>query len=287
MAPAAVLGPDLALAAAAAPSRHVVAALSGVDPLRLDLPPLPGLRIAPEALRTLSALYLAARLEDAGVLPAAEALVAQRAVLRVPVSTAARLEDLARRHQQFVPAAQRAVLFARLFGAGPAAGAGSAVTAAGARFEPHLAALCSALVEYGRGPLGATNGARTAVELAARDLAALAGQVVGGGATLAVPRLNDHLRRAIALLSDPGIGALVGARGPWETLRALLGPDGPDLRRLIDCGRNGQRVLVWLSGMITAPAGGGPPIGIEVVTSAATWLSACGLPPRTRGEGSI
>lgn len=278
----AVLEPDLALAAAAAPSRRAVLALAGTDPLRLDLPPLPGMRVAPEALRTLSALYLAARLDDAGVLAVAEALVRQRAVLRVPVATAARLEELARQQQQFVPAAQRAALFGRLFGTGAAA---DADPSGGARFEPRLAALCSALVSCGPRPAGPVEGARLPVELAGRDLAELAGMVVGGGATLAVPRLNTHLRAAIALLSDPGIGALVASRGPWDTLRALLGSSAPDLRRLLDCGRHGQRVLVWLSGTVASTAA--VPIGADVVASAAAWLTACGLPPRRPGEGSI
>jgi len=278
----AVLEPDLALAAAAAPSRRAVLALAGADPLRLDLPPLPGMRVAPEALRTLSALYLAARLEDAGVLVVAEALVRQRAILRVPVATAGRLEELARQQQQFVPAAQRAALFARLFGTGAAA---DGDPSGGARFEPRLAALCSALVQCGPRPAGPVEGVRLPVELAGRDVAELAGMAVGGGATLAVPRLNMHLRQAIALLSDPGIGALVTARGPWDTLRALLGSSAPDLRRLLDCGRHGQRVLIWLSGVVASTAA--VPIGADVVASAAAWLTACGLPPRRPGEGSI
>jgi hypothetical protein len=285
---ATVLGPELARAGAAAPAPPVVMALGGSDPLRLDLPALPGLRLAPDALRTLSALYLAARLEDTGVVQVAEALVRRRATLRVPAETAAVLEDLARRQPQSFTVAERLALFAQLFGTGPAAGADPA--AAGSRFEPRLAALCSALVERGRQPARTVDGRRFAVQLAGRDLAELAGIVVGGGATLAVGRLNDQVRRSIDLLSDPGIGALVGARGTWATLRGLLRSSAPDLRRLIDCGRHGQRILLWLSTTTAAQdTASGVPAAIpaDVVTSAAAWLTACGLPPRTRGEGSI
>jgi hypothetical protein len=275
------LGSEIALAAAAAPPRPVALALAGADPLRLDLPPLPGLQVAPQTLRALSALYLAARLEDAGVLAAAEALVRQRAVLRIPVATAAKLEDLARRQPQLLSADQRQALFARLFGTGAAAG-GEAGAASG--FEARLAALCSALAGTGTPPASWAVDRLRAVELAGRDLAELAGTVAGSGVALTVGRLNDHLRRAIDVLADPGIGALVGSRGPWETLRALLGTGAPDVRRLIDCGRHGQRVLAWLSGAVGSPPAAIPP---DVAASAAAWLTACGLSPRTRGEGSI
>ena len=283
--PPGVLGRELALAQAAEPARPLALALAGADPLRLDLPPLPGMRVAPESLRALSALYLAARLEEAGVLPAAEALVRQRAVLQVPIATAAKLEDLARAQPRFLSAEQRATLFGRLFGT--AAAGGTAPATPGSRFEPRLAALCSALVDAERPAYVPGARSAAAVELAARDLAELAGSIVGGGAALVVPRLNEHLRRALEVLSDPAIGALVGARGPWETLRALFGSAAPDLRRLLDCGRHGQRVLLWLSTAVTAATGALAPAGADVVASAAAWLAACGLPPRPRGEGSI
>ena len=92
------------------------------DPLRLDLPALPTLVTAsPDALRALGALYFAARLDETGLLQAVEWLVHERASLRVPVSTAARLEDIARRRQDELAPGQRSRLYARLFAVGPAA----------------------------------------------------------------------------------------------------------------------------------------------------------------------
>jgi len=280
---AALLLHDLALALAAAPPPHVAGALADADPLRLDLPALPGLRAAPEALNALGALYLAARLEEMGVLRTAEWLVGERAVLRVPATTAAKLESLARRRTESIPREQRALLFARLFGLGSGVAADQA--GANTRFEPLLAALCSALVTCGARPAGPTDGPHAAVVHAGRQLAAVAGQSYAGGVALAVPRLGDQLRLAIDVISDPGIGALVGAQGFWMTLRALLGPSAPDLRRLLDCGRHGQHVLRWLGSAVRALEA--PPAGPEVtpaaVTSAAAWLTACGLPLPARG----
>src|SRR4051794_9584647 len=113
MSPTATLHEDLTLAAAAAAPPDVAAALAGGDPLRLDLPPVPGLQQAPVALRALSALYLAARLEETGVLQLADLLVDERATLRVPATTGAKLEDMARPPRGAYPREQRPRLYPR------------------------------------------------------------------------------------------------------------------------------------------------------------------------------
>jgi hypothetical protein len=285
MAATALLHEDLALAQSAVAPPHLVAALAGGDPLRLDLPPTPGVQVAPEALRSMSALYLAARLEEMGVMQAAEWLVQQRAVLGVPMTTAAKLEDMARRMPHWYGRDQRALLYARLFGVGP--GVGAEPSGGGSRFEALLAALCSALVSRARRDLAYSPGA---LALAGGNLAATAGLVYGGGVALAVPRLNDQLRRAIDVVSDPGVGALLGARGFWQTLQRLLEPNVPDIRRLLECGRHGQRVLLWLSGALPALQGtpaGEPPVTTDVAVSAEAWLAANGLPARAQEEGSV
>lgn len=269
---------DLGLALEAAAPPHLAASLAESDPLRLELPPLPGIRAAPEALRAQSALYFAARLEDMGLVHAAEELVRRRAALRVPPATAARLDGLARREQRWYPREQRAALFARLFGTG--SGVDRQPGGGNARFEPLLAALCSALVACGPRRAGKPDALQEAVARAGLELAATSGLVHTGASSLAVPVLTEQLRMAVDLLSDPGIGALVGARGLWPTLRRLLEPNPPDLRRLLDCARHGQHVLRWLADVApglesTAPAG--PEIRADVVGSAAAWLTACGL----------
>ena len=275
----------LALAREAAPP---VALALADDPLRLDLPALPALVVAaPEVLRALGALYFAARLEDTGLLRAVDWLVRERATLRIPASAAAQLEDIARRRPEELAADQRARLYARLFAVGPASA--SDPGSAGARFEPLLAALCSALVACGvRGAGAPGDRAHAAVAHAARELAVAGGAAAGSGVALFVPRVEGQLRRAIAVLSDPGIGALVGQRAFWATLTALLGPNAPDHRRLLDIARNGQQVLRWLADVaaqLAGPAGVAPAVPSIAVTSAAGWLQACGLalPPRREG----
>jgi len=105
---------------------------------------------------------------------------------------------------------------------------------------------------------------------------------------LFVPRIEAQLRRAIAVISDPAVGALVGQRTFWSTLTGLLGPGAPDHRRLLDIARNGQQVLRWVAdvaGELAGPAGAAPAVPSIAVTSAAGWLQACGLalPPRREG----
>jgi hypothetical protein len=283
--PALLLHDDLALAASAAAPEHVVRAVSGADPLRLDLPPVPGVQSSPEALRAMSALYLAARLEEAGVVQAAEFLVRERATLRVSVGLAAKLEEMARLEPHGYRPDQRLMLYARLFGIGPAAGASGA--AGGSRFESQLAALCSALAEHARRTPYERPGA---VARAGLDLAATAGSAGGGGVVLAVPRINDQLRRAIDVLSDPALGALLGVRGFWPTLQRMLEPNVPDLRRLLDCGRHGQRVLRWLADAVPVLERSGmaaPEAPPDVALSALAWLTATGLAAASQGEGSV
>jgi hypothetical protein len=282
----ALIHEDLALAAEAGPPMHAVVALIAADPLRLDLPPVVSPQVTPEALRSVAALYLAARLEEMGLLRVAELLVAQRASLRVPPATAAKLDALARTTAPAYTQAERARLFARLFGLGPMAGAGE--PGVHSRFEPLLAALCSALVACGSRRAGPIDGTHAAVASAGSELAAAAGLVHSAGATLAVGVINEQLRRAVDLISDAGIGAVCGTKGLWATLRALLGSGAPDLRRLLDCGRHGQRVLRWLADAVppldSKPATG-PYVPQDVVVSADAWLGACGLrrPPSREG----
>ncbi len=275
MASTALLEHGLTLAAAAQPPARTAAAVSGADPLRLDLPPLPGLKAAPELLRALSALYLAARVEETGLVQVSELLIRERATLRVPIATAARLEELARRAGQALTRDERLALYARLFGRGP--GAHVDAVGAGARFEPLLGALCSAIVAHAARSVVARPGA---LEQAATDLAAAAGLSAGGNAVFAVARVNDQLRGAIDVLADPGVAALVGGRDMWDTLARLVAPAVPDVRRALDCGRGGQRVLLWVA--TVAPVLDGPrapriDTGRDVAKAAATWLFANGL----------
>jgi hypothetical protein len=257
------------------------------DPLRLEIPPVVGVDRPPppEAVRGLAALYLHSELEQAGVVPVAELLAAERVSLDVrSVEAAARLDRFARRSGEWYDRSQRAVLFARLFGGGPAAGPQEGADV-NREFGERMAALChelDAVAELGRDPYRRRSyGAQASayVRRAALDLLTNVSPRLRGNALVAGQRLQEQLREAIALLDDPAVGAVFQARGLWATVRAVLGDETPDLARLVDRGQSGQRVLLWLASVLPRLGGQGDLLSgsEETAAAATTWLQASGL----------
>ncbi|HEX8074242.1 MAG TPA: hypothetical protein VF545_04615 [Thermoleophilaceae bacterium] len=267
------------------------------DPLRLEIPPVVGSDHppSPEAVRALAALYLLAELEQAGVVPVAEALAAERVSLDArSVEAAARLERFARRSSEWYDRSQRALLFARLFGIGPSAGVDGGADV-NHEFQERMAALCRELADaataaggpwrrdprgygsYGGG--GYDSRGAAFVRRAALDVLANVTPRLRGSALVAGQRLQEQLREAIELLNDPAIGAPFGARGLWATVRAVLGDGTPDLGRLVDRGQAGQGVLLWLASALPRLATSTDLLAgsDEAVASANTWLQASGL----------
>ncbi|MES1245542.1 MAG: hypothetical protein ABUT39_28310 [Acidobacteriota bacterium] len=286
------LGPALALAAGclrAVPAAHLALA-AGDDPLRLELPPLLDPRAtgpSPAALRGLSALYLQAEMEQAGILIATEALADARAGLALPVPAAAKLEDFVRQAREVPGFPDRARLYARLFGLGPAAiGSGAAVNHA---FQQIFATWCLGLLRYaaehrpGRVP-GPTREA--ALRASTLELVLNLAPRADGHALLAGRRIEGQLRRAIAVLSDAGVGGALGmgTLGLWQTLRRVLGDATPDLGRLIARGESGVALLASLPDLLPelqASRPGRPllPAASPLYVHASRWLEATGLAP--------
>jgi hypothetical protein len=259
------------------------------DPLRLSLPPLDGGAAGavptPEALRALAALYLQAELEQAGVIPVAEMLAAARAEFPPVGDTAvAKLEAFAEHARGLYDQHGRARVFARLFGLGPAS-----TNADGAPvnrdFQLRFALLCAALLRYGEDyRLGRPPGPAREADLlrAAEDVLINLGPRQYGNTLPAGPRIQRQLKEAIDLLTDPDVERVFGSRGLWDTVRAVLGADAPDLGRFFDRGQNGLRLLRWLAEVLPrlgAGPGDGPLLaaGAPAFTWAAVWLRASGI----------
>jgi hypothetical protein len=276
----------LALAAdAVGPAADGVPA--GDDPLRLDLPALgSGSGDLPSAatVRVFASLYLAAELEQAGVVPIAELLAEQRDTLNLTSYQAAmKLDDFATRERQWYNRAGRAQVYARLFGIGAGA-TNDAGMLVNREFMPIFAALCRALARFAeisaptRGTASIDAGARTAAAMVLTNLAPRG----LGNTPLAARRLQDQVRRAVDILRDPAIGSLVGARTMQQTIVNILGKDAPDVQRLIDSGLGGQAVLEWLATALPriADDSGHVPVltsGDRIAVTAALWLRAVGL----------
>ena len=256
------------------------------DPLRIDLPPvLRGNAPSPQAFGVVGNLYLMAELEQAGLVPAAEALVAARFSLQLhEVRGAAKLDDYHKRSQNWFDRDHRNLLFARLFGIGAAAtnDAGATVNRT---FEQYLAALCSSIERYARdyefGQLPSPQ-REVAVRQAAADLVSNLAPRVSDGMLYASQHLQEQLQHALDILAEPEIGALFGTHGVWSTLRALLSDQAPDLGRLVNRGQYGQRLIQWVATILNQLDIGDAQISTTPLLSstspvlhyAAEWLAA-------------
>jgi hypothetical protein len=295
------LGPALALAAGclrAVPAAHLALA-AGDDPLRLELPPLLDPRAAGASsttLRGLSALYLQAEMEQAGILIATEALAEARAGLALPIAAAAKLEDFVRQAREVPGFAERARLYARLFGLGPAA-VGSGIGSGGSGavnhvFQQIFATWCLGLLRYaaehrpGRVPGPVREAALRSSTL---ELVLNLAPRADGHALLAGRRIEGQLRRAIAVLSDAGVGGALGAPGIatlglWQTLRRILGDSAPDLGRIVARGESGVALLAGLPDLLPELQAARPSRPLLAAVSplyvhASRWLEATGLAP--------
>jgi hypothetical protein len=281
----------LALAAAAVgPGADGVPA--GDDPLRLDLPTLgPGSGEVPTAatVRVFASLYLAAELEQAGVVPIAELLAEQRDTLNLTsYQAAAKLDEFATRQHQWYDRAGRAQVYARLFGIGAGAtNEGGALV--NREFMPLFAGLCRALARFAEISAGAR--AVTGLEAGVRNSAAMLLANLAprglGNTLLAARRLEDQVRHAVDILRDPAVDALVGARTMQQAILNILGKDAPDVQRLIDSGLGGQAVLEWLATALprlTDESGHELVMAFDdkVAVTAALWLRAVGLAADTQ-----
>ncbi|WP_433361229.1 hypothetical protein ACQPZX_28115 [Actinoplanes sp. CA-142083] len=254
------------------------AALAADDPFRLVVPPLvppAEAEIDAATLETLAGLYLLAQVEQTGLPAAAELLVAERLGLDLRSADAAQLlEDTADASRDWIPRASREQLFARVFGTGP--GAAVAHVPANTDFLPALSDTASAISAYDRaillgGPLIAL---RSQLSRAAARLRSNLAPRQHGNTVLATGRIAAQARQAVALLSHPGILALVNGTSAWDVVRATWPDDErPDIDRLVALGQSGQTLITW---------SGSPPESIAdppepARAAAATWLAESGL----------
>jgi hypothetical protein len=225
-----------------------------------------------------AALYLAAELEQAGVVPIAELLAEQRYSLNTATyEAAAKLEGFAGHHHDWYDRAGRVQVYARLFGIGAGAtNDGGALV--NREFVPLLAALCTALTRYADATSGGTTLDAT-TRFAAQSLLSNIAPRALGNTLLAARRLEDQIRQAVDVLRDPAIAGLVGARTLQQTIVNILGKDAPDVQRLIDSGLAGQKVIEWLAlaGPRLMTSGPLMTAGDPVAVTAAMWLQATGV----------
>ena len=257
--------------------------LAANDPLRLSLPALPpasALRPAADVLAAYAALYLHAELEDAAVLPAVESLADQRYALALrDRTTAERLERFALQARDYPPAAQRATIFARLFGMGPAALRATQSADDGVRldFQQRLMRFATAVVraEIERVRLGGQPGLATqaAWRASAQDLRSVVVALPAGSLVQWARRIHARVLQAFEVLGDAGLQRELVTRTPWETLQAILPPEGAAQRDA--CARRGAAGQELLPSLGDADDVQPAPAAVQ---AALRWLSASGVP---------
>ena len=276
----------------------IAAASAGYDPMEIQLPPFPNPQpgtppaLSSEALGVFAAMYLESEMEQAGLISMTELLAAARDRLALTsAATNRRLDDFVSPLHKYPGRQQRELIFARVFGNGPAAvlERGNAINNG---FEQLLASLCFALVQYSKDTNGKVppNPAREAV--VRRTATALVLNLSGrqfGNTLAAGAHIATMLQKAVAILSDPAVLASFQTRTMWDTLRRLLGDRVPDLGRLLTRGQNGMRLLRWIAGILPQLA---DELQIRSILGpngpqylwAAQWLEATGLMPVARGR---
>lgn len=280
---------DAALAAALAIGDRLVAratahgltfALDEAD--TIDLPEPAAARIDRAQLRALASIYLAADLEPAGIVAAAEQLggLASTGVLKFNLGGAGSLvEKWWRSRRDRMNDVERGAFFARLFGTS-AAGA-TAETGRNVRFEDRMLELCEALAkldEQGGGEYG-TSMAQARVRNAARALAQNLGDAGTAMTAFVAGEVIGMLKDAFAILGHPDIRGALHARDIWDVIRAVarLGHTRPvDAQPYIRRGKAGMILLSWLADALEKVLGGGPlvKLGDPVIGAALDWLEA-------------
>jgi hypothetical protein len=248
----------------------------------IELPPVVGSAADQAHLRAAAPLYLAAELEVARLLPAAEVLAGVFASggLNADLGPAAPL--LAAfwrgRHQRF-PAPERRTFFARLFGTPGPPLAGT--SGPNLEFEPLLINVAEALhgVQADRllGPLPAS---QVTLRTAAAQLAANLIPRSGGIAAYAARDILDAITQALAIFRQQPLQGALGARSVWLAVRQVAQrylDEDPPISAHVTRGRSGMQLLAWLAEVLPGlDRLGGSLVtpGDPVVAAATSWLQA-------------
>lgn len=282
---------DAELAQAIAEADHQTAAALGtgyavgLDVLGdIDLPPGAEEQVDRAQMRALGALYLAADLESARVIAAAERLAALAATGAVNLDlggAAPLLHQFWRRREERIDAAERAAFFSRLFGTsyGPAPADG----VANMDFEPLMLDLCESLYrldELASGRLQGGIAQQSRLRAAARNL--ISNLVLAGGGITAflAAEVVRVLKEALAILTHEDLRGIFMARDVWGVVAGidrLARVRGGDPRPFVRRGRAGMTVIVWLADAAEALATPGRPLvrlDHPVVASAIEWLQS-------------
>jgi len=260
---------DLVASAAA-----MAVALDALDTIAL---PPPGGAADQAQLRALATLYLAAEMEGAGAVPAAEALVRlarSGGIARDFGAATPLMQSLWQTRNERIGSGERLAGFSRLFGT-----PGATEDAQGPRnaaFEERLIDLCEALMRLDEAGGGVA--ATTRVRATARRLLDTLVRAGSGFTALVAQEMLDMLKLALAILGHADVKAAFGARSLWDVVAAVdrlqrLPPRPHELH--LRRGQAGMTLLAWLAeASPRLDAGALPGLDATLVEAAIDWLEA-------------
>ena len=281
-----------AVAQAASLAGHALARARAValDQLGdIDLPPaVPSTPDDQAQIRAMAPLYLAAQLEEAGLVPAVEMLSGLAFSGGLPVNLRAAsslIETFWRQRNERFHENERRAFFTRLFGADDAAtlsGAHDERTALNAVFEDLMINLCESLYKLDEQSMGgqdATPQAQAGILIAARNLAENLVSKGGGMTAFAAKEILATIQMAILILQQPAVQHAFGAQSLWAVVQAVSSrylhvvADSP---AYVMRGKSGLILLSWLADSLPQLNGEVPLVTLDhpVIGAATEWLQA-------------
>ncbi len=227
-------------------------------------------------------MYLAAELEQAGLVPAAELLSGLFAsgALRGDLGDASVLlmRFWQQRHERFA-APERHAFYARLFGDTSSAALGLEESS-NTEFESLMIAVTTALVNLQASPVLSTGAvSEVPLRVAASALAASLLPRSGGLAVFAARDLLKSLKEALAILRQREFQRQFGADSVWTAVRNLAqkyANIATDVFSHVTRGKAGMLVLAWVAESLPVLDGNEQLIAADATlpSAAASWLQA-------------
>jgi hypothetical protein len=249
----------------------------------INLPPTTPVDIDQALLRAIASLYLASELENAGVIPAAEALsqLAMSGSLNVKLGSAAALiQAFWRDRNSRASDGERLGFFASLFGS--TTGPNDSVRGRNDEFEDLFIDLCEALYKLDEKASNAAWGSvaqqarvRSSSQLMLQNLLH-----VGSGITVFMGKeILGLIKNALSILNHSDVKTAFRAQSVWdvvdETDRRMRRP----LREhelFVRRGQSGMTILAWLADAAPLLSTNTPLVGLDhpVIPAAVEWLQA-------------
>jgi hypothetical protein len=273
---------ESSLALAASLLRRIDDLAAQLDFGDLELPPVVGSPQDAERVRLAAALYFAAELESARLLPALELFSGLWASGAFPVDLGPVGPEVVAYHRsrhERLTTGEREAIFGRLFGKtyGPDLADGGGRNAA---FEPAMISLAAAIsdLDVNASARGARPADVAAVQQAGDVLTENLSRRAIGISAFVTQELLGSIRTALAVFKVRPVQAAVGAHTLWDAVRliaARYSGERVDVQSHLVRARAGLELLTWLADAMSA----GPPHGLaapspEVVGHAVRWLQA-------------